>query len=671
MKIFWYKNKRPLVFLAFFTWVILILTGYYWGHKPFDTSLLHKMFTPLLDMIIILGIIGTACGLGELVLRGNSSAGILFIRIALGLGILGIFWLLIGLAGGYTPWIAWFLFLFGLIFPIVYRKKWFSILKNNFEGISLTGWFEWTVFSAIVLLLLFQFLYALAVPYRYDALAYHLQIPRLFVAEQSFVFIPEIPYWGHPLLIEMLYTWSILLHRFETAALLGWVVGVMLLIGVFLITVKISASLRGEEVHREGISLNIKAGLVSVFALLAGYTFCNLLSAAYVDLFASFFGFCVLLCMINFLENNMMKWLVYSGILIGIAMSVKWTAGILLLGFTLFLLLRKRRSDISYKQIIIPVLSALVLVSPWLIKNLIVSGNPVFPYFFETQWFSTQRLTAASLASNHQSILSILVMPFKVLIEGFEGGRLFNTDMGPLLLLFLPLGLITYRKEKITHLIFCFIIFAWLAIGIGGSFFQWLLAPRLYFAILPFAALGAGLGFNAIKKKPWQGIRFEKIGQVVVLIVVVFVLLQEIKIINWRDPGKSLLGIELPEVYLQRNLGDYTSVMQEMKNLSEDQKVLFLWESRVLYAPLNSRADSWLDLWQTMYWELKEPKIILAHWRMQGFTHVLLHKRGVDFIKEDSSVLELAGWQTLDSMLELLASPVYLGDAYILYPLEP
>jgi hypothetical protein len=146
-------------------------------------------------------------------------------------------------------------------------------------------------------MLLYQLFYALAPAVKWDALSYHLQLPRLYLAAGGIRFVPENPYWGHAQLTEMLYTLAMALHRAETAAVLGWGIAVLLLLGV--IGFSEERLSRMQPAAQPGA-----AGWVAVAALMAGYSLRTLQGAAYTDLFSALIGLAALIAMFEWLANE-------------------------------------------------------------------------------------------------------------------------------------------------------------------------------------------------------------------------------------------------------------------------------------------------------------------------------------------------------------------------------
>jgi hypothetical protein len=98
---------------------------------------------------------------------------------------------------------------------------------------------------------------------------------------------------------------------------------------------------------------------------------------------------------------------------------------------------------------------------------------------------------------------------------------------------------------------------------------------------------------------------------------------------------------------------------------------LMLWEPRSLYCAPRCQPDEVLDRWRSDFNEYHQSEAILSVWRQEGFTHLLVHQAGEEFIRHDDDRYSPAEWQTLDELLDMLTPAANYGEAYTLYRLNP
>ncbi|MEI8132594.1 MAG: glycosyltransferase family 39 protein [Leptolinea sp.] len=415
------SNKSLINLLLFLVWMLVILVGYYINHKPMEAGTLSAPVSALFDVLgafLIMLIIG---GIGRIALPAPSLSPLerFGLQAALGVGIMSLFWLLLGELHLYYRWTP-FLMLFLLL---VYKPSlaWIKELSTLGSVWKQSQLLEKWLGGFSVVLAANQLFLALCPPTRWDALAYHLQLPRLFLEQNSIQIIPSNPYWGQAQVGEMLFTWAVSLYRAETAAVLCWMVGMTFLVGVFGFTSRHTARMISSPAGDPSCpDHSPTAGWMAVAALLSGLTFRSMLSGSYTDIFAAFMGLAVLVALFAWLDSREGTWLVWVGVFIGLAMGVKLTAGILAPAIVVFTLVNRKNNGTPSKFFIWSILLAILFFLPWILKNWSGTGNPLYPYFFPTQWVSALRLSAAIEMSSQTDWLEQLFLPITLTWRGVE-----------------------------------------------------------------------------------------------------------------------------------------------------------------------------------------------------------------------------------------------------------
>ncbi len=594
------------------------------------------------------------------------------LQAAAGFGILSLFWFFLGLLPSYYGIIAWLALAGGLL---IFRKNclaWLAEIKQGFAEYGKLRVFDKALLLLVILLIGGQILLAAAPAVKYDALSYHLQLPKLYMEQHRLVFASGNPYWGHPQLGEMLFTWMGLLHRFETAALLNASWGILLVMGVSTTVQRLAGSLLARQDNDEDIhnAEAVRAGLAAAVVLLSGSTFRYLLGWSYVDLLAAWMGWAVLVCALQILREHDEKWMLWVGLFSGFAIGIKWTAGIIALAVFPYLFFIRKRSRLSLRFWMLGGLLAVLAVLPWLVKNYAATGNPLYPYLLPTQWIDAQRLEAASSFEQPLAFGQSLLFPVTSTLLGWDSAAGYGADLGPLLLLLCIPGLWALRKEDTGRLIGVCLALCWGMIVLGSLFFNHLHQTRLYFVLLPAAVVSAGLGWVYLSRLRMPVFRVSSLLNVLLLMVMGFMVMQDASLIVRQSPAGVVLGLETRADYLDRTLGWYAPAMRALHELPAGSKTLMLWEGRGLYAPENTSADVWIDRWRVDYWRNHTPELILESWLDAGYTHLLFYKNGAEAIHAGGSPLDESGWETLDALLAMLPQPVSFGDAYWLFVVE-
>lgn len=659
------SSRLPLIFLI---WAVIVLSGYYFFHLPIHLSQLK----PPLDIFrnfIISGLILLACaGIGTRLMgiRQSPDLALQSTLAALGAGVAGLVWLGIGALGLMNGWVSFALIILVLFF---FRNE-ILLWCQGFKQWK-TFWCQWQpaekwLAGGSFALIFFQLGIAAAPPVKYDALTYHLVLPRLYLEAGKLIFTPHIPYWGHPQLVEMLYTWAMSLGTLPSAPLLSWWFSLIFLSGMagFASTWLPNVSQKPP--------LSSRVALFSVLFILCSTTARWMMAWAYTDLFSAWFGLAALHTFLLWHETGRPSWIARSGVLVGFAAGTKYTAGIL--GIAIFgigtVLPGLRRASIRHW--LNGTALALLVFLPWAFKNLLSTGNPLFPYVFPTPAYPAERLAAANLPPEDYKIIPQLILPLYLTWTGIDGASGAGTDLGPLLILFAIPGFLVYRQHPIGRFLGASLFLVWGTIALAGARYPHLQQTRLYFALLPALAALASWAWPKVHSLKNPQVSLQPIITVLAFIVLMTSILQDA--VHWARMRvvPYLLGVITKEEYLQENLGAYTYAMEAIEQLPPSSKVLMLWEARSLYAPLNATPDPWIDTWREAYRTQIDPNAILEKWKDEGITHLLVYQSGADFMRAEDRAIPPPGWKAFDQLLASLPAPVEAGGQYyLLFQIQP
>jgi hypothetical protein len=240
-----------------------------------------------------------------------------FLALAIGLGAFSLLVLLVGVFIAANGWV------FGLLALALLAWLWRQMVAfwrqvgRTWRGLAPDQGSEKAVafFAAIILLL--NVSVALAPPLAFDALVYHLTLPLRYLQEGQITYIPEIMFWGMPQLAEMHYLVMLALGGESAPAVLGWMLGGLTLLAL------------GDYLRQK---FDRPAAWFAIAAILSGFTFSRLLGAAYLEWFLLFYA----LVWWQLLEKVYAGAggrgdVLWFGIVTGLALSLKYTAGVLVL----------------------------------------------------------------------------------------------------------------------------------------------------------------------------------------------------------------------------------------------------------------------------------------------------------------------------------------------------
>ena len=235
--------------------------------------------------------------------------------------------------------------------------------RRHSLGVGRPGAATWLVLAAIPFCLN-SFLGVFSPDPGWDALTYHLAIPERTLFANGIVVTPFSHLTAYPFLMQMLYVPALFLHGPALATLLHFEFGVLLLGAVHLAARRFS-------------------GLAAVLApaiLLADPLFQRELSWAYNDLTFAFYTLLAVIALHEWSLSPAPSLPSYAGAFIGVSVLVKIHGAFVLAALLVALWLAPRRqARASLLASLCLVGMTLLVCSPWLIRNLAFTGNPISP----------------------------------------------------------------------------------------------------------------------------------------------------------------------------------------------------------------------------------------------------------------------------------------------------
>jgi hypothetical protein len=293
-------------------------------------------------------------------------------------------------------------------------------------------------------------------PISKDALVHHLAIPKLYLKHSGIYEIPSFRFSYYPMNLDLLYMIPLYFGNdiipkfihFTFALLTAWL---------------IFNYLRGR--------LDMTYALFGAFLFLSLPIIIKLSITVYVDLGLIFFSTASIIYLLKWVEYHFnLKYLLISAIWSGLALGTKYNGLIVYFLLTLFapFIYSKQmpHTELKFFKALgyggIFLLVALVLFSPWMIRNYIWTNNPVYPLykaFFsqEQSDFKDRHIEASSNTSVGSSkkpkrplehfILRKVVfkeswwetalIPVRIFIQGQDDNpKYFDGKLNPLLLIF-------------------------------------------------------------------------------------------------------------------------------------------------------------------------------------------------------------------------------------------
>jgi hypothetical protein len=393
---------------------------------------------------------------------------------------------------------------------------------------------------------------------------------------------------------------------------------------------------------------------------------------AYVDLALAFYTLAMITALLDWREHRRTGFVLLVGIFGGFAMGTKYSGIIVMLTVVLSALLALRTENVPANSrmgiMVLKVLAlATIVASPWYLKNLIFTGNAVYPFLhslFGGQGWSHEMKNLYSMFLSYigggPSIWDYLRLPWDICLLGGNGNPDFDGYIGPILLL-VPIMSIAIRPKpaEIRFMLF----FSAIYFVIWGAVIQQM---RFLVPIFPVVCVALGVLIHT-SPEGWRKTR---------LCIWIFCLLTmgvntyiHVHRLKRLAPYEYITGTQSEHDFLRSHLPSYPAVAYINEHLTDRDKVLFVYlcdgpyycDRPYVYDPV-FEANTFMDAIKGT----KSAAGALAHLKQQGITHVLLN---LEFVPSIRFILEPEQREKLDRMLGML-SPQAGFQNYVLYKLD-
>lgn len=574
------------------------------------------------------------------------------VAASLGMGAWGIAVLLLGAVRLLCPAV-----LIGVLFlatiivaPVV--RDWVKALWRDAPRRP-RGMIEWAIVVLASLALALGLVYTLTPAIQSDGLRYHLAAPQAYLREHRIAYLPFNAFTNFPFLIEMLFTLSLAVAGDLAAKMVHF--GCFALCGLFA-ALLVSRLLDGLD--REGEASRPRLPLLAALAFWTTPT--ALLTAAweFIDLGTALFFVAMIYALARWhqapLEADKRKWRWIAALFLGFLIGTKYTMLALVFVVPLALLfeiasfafsrnsaIRNQPSAVSRQlsemqepqlktqnskfKILPSLLSGLLVgsvavavASPWFIKNIVFTRNPVYPLAWDLfdggEWSAENArfyFDKSSLKGFHprhdrtfgETLRHIIATPWEATIHwrqtpdarrpGYE-----DQFLGPLFLLWIPLLLralmdVKHRaaREGPFRLVALFTI-AYVAI--------WYFTYQSNRLLIPAAAtLSVLVGYSiALAERTSRALAR---GSIVIFLLAAAYNLEWSAEFIFREtsvkpsPAAYWLGFQSRDSYIRRAFPPYAMFQLMPSVVRPGEKVLFVGEYRPGYCSVEWRSSDWFD----------------------------------------------------------------------------
>ena len=485
---------------------------------------------------------------------------------------------------------------------------------------------------------------SLVPPVSKDALVHHLAVPKLYIKHGGIYEIPFMGYSYYPMNLDLLYMIPLYLGNdiapkfihFTFALLTAWLIFYYL---------------------RQRI--NFLFGILGAIFFLSIPVIVKLSITVYVDLGEIFFSFAALILILEWLKSDFkIKYLIYSGIMCGLALGTKYNGLVTLAVLTLFVpFIYSRYGEKKGSGFIQPVkhgmmflIISLIIFSPWMIRNYHWKSNPVYPLY--DGLFNPRKDISSQVSSGdrdeeavkmnrgiftYRSIIynetgwEIALLPIRIFFQGKDGDpQYFDGKLNPFLLLlpfFAFYGLKDepeyFKREKKILLVFSMLFFSF-------AFFTADLRLRYISPIIPPLTVLSIFGFISLYKisKQISSLIVRRACITVVILIMCLALALNAGYIKGQfthvNPVPFIKGKVNRDEYIGKYIPEYLAVKYINNNIGTLDRVLFiLIGNRGYYCDRDYTHD--MNIMRRSISRAQKPVDILEGLKNQGITHMLIN----------------------------------------------
>jgi len=578
---------------------------------------------------------------------------------ALGFGMLSLVMLGLGTLRLFYPSVAWLTIGSGILLAV--RRGWpaWQRPRSSARAHSQIDWLVLLVLGGIVMLALGYTLLAnaLAPPHSYDAVAYHLAIPKLYIKAHRIIYIPYMVYSNWPLGAEMLFTLGLLLGSEVLAQLLTWWMAILIGGGLLALA--------------HGRLPNL-TGPLAVAVFFSVPMVLSLAGTGLIEIPLTCYVFLAIYAFWRWRETAAPGWFVLSALLSGCAAATKLNGAAIaiVLGFGVLVSeLMARRPARAMRLFVWYGLLSFLVVLPWYGKSWMLAGDPLWPFllpvFNGQDWdaLGTEYLLGYLRTTNLAPTLkNWLLAPWYLTTNGEQFGSFL---LGPYLMVLLPFVLApALANRKLRSLLGSL---ALISVSMYSIWFFLTHQTRFLMPVVPSMALLVAAGITWF----WQA-RFGLLRWTARLVPLVWLLsgtwlLKAEYRREWAHSWPYLAGTMDRDTYLAQVFEDYPVFRYINTALPGDATVLLTpFDVRGYYL---DRSYIWLNPIGQRFIRLESLPDTAAfgnRLRQLGVTHVLYNTQhvfpNIRFWEHDAGLLS--------SLVTTYGTPIYMSGPSQLYELQ-
>lgn len=479
-------------------------------------------------------------------------------------------------------------------------------------------------------------------PVSRDALTHHLLVPKLYLAHGGIYEIPSIIFSYYPMNLDLLYAIPLYFGNDILPKFIHMVFGLMTAWLIFAYLKK---------------RMNTAYGLLGALLFLSLPVIVKLSITVYVDLGLVFFSTAAMLVLLKWAETGFRRrHLAVAGICCGLALGTKYNGLLVFFLLTLFVPVAYvrhcgRQSWLSLRGAghgAFFMLIALVVFSPWMARNIVWKGNPLYP--MHDSLLKVLRPLGPVTASKEmekkvvgpldhftyrrvafeESWWQIAAVPIRIFFQGRDDNpQYFDGRLNPYLLFF-PLVAVGFfmrgppreRREKSALALFAglFLLYAFLGTDMRIRYIAPILPPLVMLTVYGVRDLVQAVG--GIAKTGLRRGVYGCAGAIAIVFLlpnVNYVLGQFAQV----RPLSYLSGAVSRDAYIRQYRPEYEVFSHVNRHLPQTAKILSLFLGNRLYYSDRQIAEN-VGLFAGSVRSMQPPEEICRQLQQHGYTHLMI-----------------------------------------------
>ncbi len=456
----------------------------------------------------------------------------------------------------------------------------------------MTQQFRPHLFFVLLIVLVIGYIGILAAvpPVDRDALTHHLLVPKLYLEYGGIHELPHIPFSYYPMNLDLLYLIPL---AFDNDMAPKFIHFAFALVTGFMIFRYLQR--RTDTVH----------AWLGVLFFLTLPVIVRLSSTVYVDLGLICFLFAALVSLFKWIESGFaIRHLIFSGIWCGLALGTKYNAlvGLFLLGLFVPFVYARINAEVRHSGFRAAgygaafVLVSLAVFSPWMIRNLAWTGNPVYPLYnnvFNPPPASSETKTKSPaprishLQFRHleygEPWPAIAMIPVRVFFQGQDDDfQYFDGRTSPFLLLLPVLAFAGFRNRSRQEKAEIWLMLAFSVLFLLYACAQTSIRIRYFAPILPPLVVLSMIGLYRLRKTGVLGVKLPGPVRTGLVVAVVGGMLglnavYMVERFNKDRPLDYLTGRLSRDAYIQAFRPEYAAFQYANTHLPENAKIFGLF----------------------------------------------------------------------------------------------